>query len=337
MYKFTGADEASWSETLKRFDESNFLQSWQWFDVYESLGSKVVREIVTDDHGVVIGLIGAIIRNAKRGRYLEVPGGPLIDWSNTALKASVTSELARIGREESCAFVRIRPQLIDSPKIREDFASMGFRKAPMHLHAEHTSIIDISPDEETLLKNMRQQTRYEIKRAPKREIIVRKESSKNAVDTFYRVQQDTAKRQGFVPPSHTLLQTYQTAFGADLAIYSAWKNDQLLNLGLVIFYSNEADYFEAASTPEARKEPGAYALIWESIKDARTRNISRYNLWGIAPNDDPHHRYHGVTTFKRGFGGEDVTYLPAQDLVLHPLRYQLNRAVETIRKKRRKL
>ncbi len=337
MYKFVAASETSWREALKRFDESNFLQSWQWFDVYKSLGSKVVREIIIDDQGTAVGLIGAIVRKAKRGRYLEVPGGPLIDWSNMVLKASVIKELTRIGHKELCVFVRIRPQLIDSPEAREDFATLGFNKAPMHLHAEHTSIIDITPSEEILLGNMRQQTRYEVKRAPKREITVRRESSEIAIDTFYKVQQDTAKRQDFVPPSHTLLQAYQTAFGDDLKIYSAWKNNQLLNLGLVIFYGNEADYFEAASTPEARKEPGAYGLIWESIKDARKRNISRYNLWGIAPNDDPHHRYHGVTTFKRGFGGEDVTYLPAQDLVLNPVRYQLNRIVETIRKKRRKL
>lgn len=336
MYNFAPANKAQWNVALERFGEANFLQSWQWFDVYVSLGMKVVRTVIYHDD-TTVGCIGGIVRDARRGRYLEVPGGPLIDWTDETLAAQVIAELTRIGREHNCVFIRIRPQLADLPRTRNDFAKLGFRKAPMHLHAEHTSTIDITPSEETLLANMRQQTRYEIKRAPKRGVSVQSESSEKVIETFYDLQQDTAKRQGFVPPSLKLLKAYQMAFGDNLEVYSAWKNDQLLNFGLVIFCGQEAAYFEAASSHEARKEPGAYALIWQSIRDAKARRMMRYNLWGIAPNDDPHHRYHGVTTFKRGFGGKDITYLPAHDLVLQPARYQLNKLVETVRKKRRKL
>ncbi|HRQ86733.1 MAG TPA: methicillin resistance protein, partial [Candidatus Saccharibacteria bacterium] len=61
------------------------------------------------------------------------------------------------------------------------------------------------------------------------------------------------------------------------------------------------------------------------------------NFWGIAYNDDPGHRYAGVTTFKRGFGGEDVTYIAAHDFILHSFRYKFNWLIETIRRKKRKL
>ena len=71
--------------------------------------------------------------------------------------------------------------------------------------------------------------------------------------------------------------------------------------------------------------------------DSRPLGLKRYNLWGIAPPGAKHHRYAGVTTFKTGFGGDLVEYVPAHDLVLKPGRYLIDLAVETIRKKRRHL
>ena len=107
--------------------------------------------------------------------------------------------------------------------------------------------------------------------------------------------------------------------------------------GLILRSGAEADYFEAASTPLNRKLPGAYALQWQVMRDLKKQGVKRYNLWGIAPPGQPHHRYAKVTTFKTGFGGEITEYLPAHDLVINPLRYQKTKLIETIRKKRRHL
>ena len=73
------------------------------------------------------------------------------------------------------------------------------------------------------------------------------------------------------------------------------------------------------------------------MRDAKTAGQTRLNLWGIAYSDDPHHRYAGVTTFKRGFGGRDVVFVHAHDLVVRRLRYELDYIIETIRRKKRGL
>ena len=99
----------------------------------------------------------------------------------------------------------------------------------------------------------------------------------------------------------------------------------------------EAIYHEAASTPEGRKLPGAYALTWQVMQDAKKLGIKRYNLFGIAPPNSPHHRFAGVTTFKTGFGGEQIAYLPAHDIVVKPMHYKLVATIEKARKKKRHL
>ena len=58
---------------------------------------------------------------------------------------------------------------------------------------------------------------------------------------------------------------------------------------------------------------------------------------GVAPEGDRSHRFYGVSVFKRGFGGQDVAYLHARDLVLDWSKYVVNWTVELIRKWVRKV
>ncbi len=334
--QYEDADRSIWEYAIKGFSEANFLQSWQWGEVHEEIGEKVIRRMLYID-GEPAGLLMAIVKNARRGRYLEVPGGPLIDWQNNQVVELTTTELQNIARLERCVFVRMRPQLVETPENSATLKRQGFIKAQMHLNAEHTNIIDLTPDLETLLTNMRQQTRYEVRRVEKRGIKVSWSSDIEAIEAFHQLQSSTASRQQFIPPSREYLLACQKRLGDNLKVYRAEKEGRLLNLAIVITYGREADYFEAASTDEARKEPGAYGIIWRAMRDAKDAGIERLNLWGIAGSDDPNHRYAGVTTFKRGFGGQDVSYVAAHDLVIDKLRYAANWLVETARKKRRRL
>jgi lipid II:glycine glycyltransferase (peptidoglycan interpeptide bridge formation enzyme) len=83
--------------------------------------------------------------------------------------------------------------------------------------------------------------------------------------------------------------------------------------------------------------PGAYALLWQVIKDLKADGYKRFNLWGIAPAGQPQHRYAGVTTFKTGFPGDVVEFVPAHDLILNRIGYLKDYVVEVARKKKRHL
>jgi lipid II:glycine glycyltransferase (peptidoglycan interpeptide bridge formation enzyme) len=328
---------ADWEAFVGATEQANFLQSPQWGSLHERMGDTVIRRGLHDGarYG---GGYQAIVKDARRGRYLELPGAPLIDWSDSAARASLKTELMMVAKQYGCVFVRIRPQLYDTPEHRVFLTDAGFKKAPMHLHAEHTNMLALAnKTDDELLVGMRRQTRYEVRRSLKQELTVSFRSDTAAVEEFFTVQADTARRQGFIPPSKKFLQEIVAAFGEKARIYRVEHEGRLLNLALVLRYGNEADYYEAASTDTAREYAGAYALQWQAIRDARDAGAARYNFWGIAYSNDPHHRYAGVTTFKRGFGGEDTNYFPAHDMVVDPLKYPKNWIIETIRRKRRKL
>ena len=323
----------NWQEVIKKFPEANILQSPAYGKMNELLGAKVIEE---DFGGKGRALM--IVRDAKRGRYLEIPCGPLLDYKDKKTVKAAFEKIAEIAKREKCVFVRVRPQLLNTPENLQLLTDLGLKKSPMHLAAEHTVIIDLTKPEDELLANMRRQTRYEVRRAAKQGITVEKSQSEEIFKEFRKVQAATAKRQGFVPPNLKTLMAEREAFGDNIAIYVAKTNDgKPIAYGMIIKDGKEGDYYEAASTELNRKMPGAYALLWQAMKDLKAEGYERFNLWGIAPAGQPNHRYAGVTTFKTGFGGEVVEYVPAHDMVISKAKYLKNWVVETARKKRRHL
>lgn len=322
---------------FKEHPEANFLQTSAWGKVYEIDGKKTFyRGVKNGDKLVAAALI--LLRPAKRGRYLEIPGGPLLDWDKDikTLKFFL-DEVRKMAVENKCVFVRMRPNIYDTPEYERLAAEVGLVKSPMHLHAEHTVMLDLTKSEDELLADMRRQTRYDVRRSAKLGIKVSWDNSKEAFDEFYDIQLKTAERQGFIPSTRKFIQAEREAFGDNARIYTASLDGTVLAKGLILLQKPEAIYHEAASTDEGRKLPGAHALQWQIIKDAKEMGLKRYNLFGIAPPNSPHHRYAGVTTFKCGFGGEQVTFMPAHDLPIKKLHYKAVHTLEELRKKRRHL
>ena len=75
----------------------------------------------------------------------------------------------------------------------------------MHLHAELTSQLDITREEEELLKQMRKTTRYEIKKADKEKIRIVTSQDPKEMKNFYDLQLETANRQKFIPFAYEYL------------------------------------------------------------------------------------------------------------------------------------
>ncbi len=332
-------NQEEWEAFIATHPEANFLQSWYWGVYNESLGKTVFRSgfYVSDQ---LVGVMLAVVETARRARYITVGGGPILDWDNQGLVDCMDKEIRRIGRTSRAVFARVRPQLLNTPANRSLFAQQGFKPAQMHLHAELTSQLDITLPEDQLRNNFRKNTRYELKQAKKRGIKISCTADPEAIDAFYELQLETAKRHGFVPYSKQYLKEQFAVFAAagKALLYSAYTSDnQLIAQAFVIFYNQEAAYHYGASSVLGRTEPGAYLIQWEAIREAKKRGMTRYNFWGVVGLTHTSHRFYGVSVFKRGYRGEDVEYLHAQDLVFNWYKYFPNLAIEYYRKRIRRL
>ena len=327
-----------WEEFVLSRNEANFLQSWSWGEFHEALG-KIINRTGFFENNKLVGVMLSVIEPARRGRYLTVPGGPIIDWQNKNIINLFVNQIKQIAKENNCVFVRVRPQLKFDDFSKNLFKNLGFIKAPMHLHAELTSQLNIIKPEEELLLQMRKATRYEIKKGIKENIKITTSTDEKDIQKFYDLQIETAKRQKFVPFSYKFLHEQFKIFAenGNVLLYKAEFENKLLAQAFIIFYGREAVYHYGASTDEGRHYPGAYLIQWEAIKEAKNRGMTRYNFWGVAPEGNSDHRFAGLSLFKRGFGGEDFQYLPAQDLIINKPKYLLNYIVEFLRNRLRGL
>ncbi len=330
-------DKKIWETYLLSRKPGTFLQSWNWGETNALIGQRVKRFGVFDENKV-IGIFQLIHQAAKRGNHYIIPGGPIIDYNNSDLLNFTFQALRRFLLSEKAWFVRIRPDVPDTEILRKKLRERGLLAAPMHLHGENTLVLDITKDEEVLLKEMRKTTRYLIKKSLTEGYSIRLSNDPNDVDLLYKLQKETAGRHKFVGFRKDLFEAQMKTFGKDkqAQLFVCEKNHKPLVAAIIIFYGEKAFYHHSGSANKARNTNASYFLQWQVIKYAKEQGYRYYDFWGIAPTSDPRHRFSGVTTFKTGFGGLKVDWLHAHDLPVSLL-YWLNYIFETGRRMARRL
>ena len=328
------ADREVWDKFIKSHEDANFLQSWDFYEFHLSRGKKIVRRLAYDGNKIV-GAYAGVVETAKRGTYMAIAGGPILDWDNKKLVKTVFEDIREQVTRLNCVFVRVRPQLELSNKALKLMQELGLKKAPMYLSVEYAGVLDLKKSEEEILAGASQGFRRKLRKAMKNEIEITADASDESIKAFCELEKKHAERQKYVAFSTSFLTKQFEAFrkNDEVLIYTAKKDGEILAQNFMIFYGPEASYHYGVSSDLGTKYSAAPLLHVEAMKEARRRGCIRYNLWGIVEPDETSHRFYGVSEFKRSFGCEELKYTPAHDMILKPLKYQLTKTVETARKK----
>lgn len=323
-----------WDNFIKSHQEANFLQSWDFYEFHKLRGKKIVRRAVFDG-GKIVAAYAGVVETAKRGTYLAIAGGPIMDWQDKKVVQMVFSDIKAEGEKLSCVFVRVRPQLELSDKSLKLMRELGLKKAPMYLSVEYAGILDLHKPEAEILAGASQGFRRKLRKAEKNEIEIIAEASDLSIKDFCKLEKKHAERQKYVAFSASFLTKQFEAFREhdEVLIYTAKKDGEILAQNFMIFYGPEASYHYGVSSELGTKYSAAPLLHLAAMEEARKRGCIRYNLWGIVGPSETSHRFYGVSEFKRSFGCEELKYTPAHDMILKPAKYQITKLVETARKK----
>ena len=207
-------DIVAWQNGIDQFPEANFLQSYQWGEFHQELGKKILRLQVIQGQSVRAQVTG-IIESARRGTYLAIAGGPLVDWTDTALVLELFAALKQKAQEYGCSFIRFRPQVTAEVVSQTVLDNLRAVKAPMHLTADLTLQLDITQPDDELLKAMRKNTRAAVRKATALGITTTVSEDPAEIDAFYEEEKKVAQRHGFVPFSLEFLKTQFRLFAQD--------------------------------------------------------------------------------------------------------------------------
>lgn len=330
-------DKKIWEDFVIKNDTDSFLQSWNWGEFNRSTGEKIWRLGVFDSERLLAAALVIKIK-AKRGTFLFIPHGPIIDKAEnrTAILQELKEFLLGLGKTEKAAFVRISPIFQKNEENLEEFRKLGFREAPVHMmHPEKTWILNIGEDEENLLREMKKNHRNLIRRAEKDGVEILQGDSEDFLKEFYQIHMETVERHHFVPFSYDYIKAELEAFSQDgqIAVFNARYEGKIISSAIIVFYGNEAFYHHGASSSQYSKIPSSYLALWSAIKEAKNRNLEKFNFYGIV-DDNAKHPWYGLSRFKKGFGGYESNLVHCQDLPLN-WKYRITSLVETFRKIKR--
>lgn len=309
-----------WNNFINKDTAHSFLQTWEWGELQKKQGYKIIRLGLSDQNRLLaIALVLKI--KSKRGNFLFIPHGPVIDpkENNSHLKIileNLVEYLKHLAHEENFSFIRVAPIVEDTENNRKLFSSFGFKTAPIYMHAERTWVLDLNKSEEILLSEMRKTTRYLIKRSDREGVVIEQRSDAKSFEEFMRIYKETADREHFVPFSLSYIQHEYEEFNITKnALFLFGKvNQEYFASALILFTKYAAFYHQGASIHT--RIPVAYRLQWEAIKEAKKRGCTLYNFWGIQQNGRTPKNWGGLTMFKTGFGGRQVDYVPTQDYII---------------------
>ena len=328
-------NKQEWETFLKAQDPAIYVQSWNYGEFNKLEGDDFfILALYRGDR--LIGGALFIHIHAKRGDFLYSPYGPILKYQFEDQLTVFTEALKEEAKRRKVGFIRVSPFQEDTPELRKKFARLGFRKAPMHMIAETTRILDLDKGEVELLKNMKQNHRNLIRRATRNGVIITSSESVDDVQKVHKLLEITAKRHKFTSFSLTYLENElkkkKKMNGAK--IYLAHFEGELLAAAIIFFYGDTVVYKYGASNMAHPKIPASYSIQWQAIQDALENGFKYYNLWGIAPKGNKKHPFYGITRFKKGFGGKTLDLLPAHDLPITK-KYWFNWIVETARRFKR--
>jgi lipid II:glycine glycyltransferase (peptidoglycan interpeptide bridge formation enzyme) len=192
-------------------------------------------------------------------------------------------------------------------------------------------MVDLAATDEDLLSRMHPKTRYNIRLAERKGVVVRPWDD---LQGFHRLLQSTSERDAFGVHSEAYYRLAYELFHprGECELLVAEGGGRLLAALMVFARGRSAWYFYGASSAEGRNLMPTYALQWEAMRWARGRGCTTYDLWGVP--DEPeatleseftrrHDGLWGVYRFKRGFGGQLMRTTGAWDLALRPTLYRL--------------
>lgn len=317
------------AELIVRQPLQPFLQSWAWGEFQHSLGRPIWR-LGAFDGQQLVGAALVIEHELLLGKkYLYVPRGPLADTPD-ALQA-LFQAVRDLGKKEGSMYVKNDPNLYNFSQTISTLAEKY--TVGTTLQPQQTQILNTSLPPEEILVTMHSKTRYNIRLAEKKQVIARWSRSSEDLEQFLRLMHQTGERQGIRLHHDSYYKKLFSALSADgtaelvLGEYAG----AVRAAHMIIWHGQTATYLHGGSDDSTKEAMVPYLLQWETIKRAHQRGIKEYDLWGVAPDDAPSHKWAGITRFKRGLGGRQVVFPSSMNAVLQPQWYELYRLAKRMR------
>jgi lipid II:glycine glycyltransferase (peptidoglycan interpeptide bridge formation enzyme) len=334
-----------WNEIISALPEPHLLQTYQWGEIKRKYGWKPNFLAWKNADGNYSSAAMVLEKQVNPGGFstgfsiLYAPRGPLLDWSNRRLRQEILTDLQTFAKRRKAIFIKIDPEIrlgVGIPetetafedaagqKAVEEIQSTGWIFSREQIQFRNTAVLDISGSEEDWLARMHQKTRYNLRLAMKKGVMVR-QGGLDDLQSLYRMYAETSVRDGFIIRDRQYYHDLWSFFiEKGMAVPLVAEVDAEPVAGLILFYfQKRAWYLYGMSRDAHREKMPNYLLQWEAMKIARSKGCQVYDLWGAPDTLTGKDSMQGVFRFKDGLGATLIRTAGAWDYAARPWLYRL--------------
>lgn len=290
----TDADAGRWDELISAYPDRQVFHTQAWLDyLMASRGVQIRRWSVRDgSHTMGYFCAGLVSKGPFR-----ILGSPLKGWGTNSMgpllcegvdMGAFLAALDALAKSERLAMVELEHPALD-PALMTDW---GYASTTLWTYR-----VEISEDEQAMLKRMSKGRRSGIKKAIKSGLFVEECDDLLLADEYYEQFSGVMHRKGLAPtyPREVprFLMRSLLPKGRLLALRVRESNGRVLAAGLFPFGNGTLYFWGGASVPERQLCPNDL-LHWHAIRFAARCGMRCYDMSGWGP-------------FKKEFGGELAT------------------------------
>ncbi len=330
-------EDDAWDDFVRSHPHGSLLQTTDWARLKNRFGWSSHRVWLKKEGQFVAGaqiLYKSSLMGMVKVGY--IPHGPLVDWNDDEQLEVLMNQIDQSAYERGAGLVKMEPLLWQHEPAAERWQTvceqMDLRVSAETIQPPRTVMIDISPDEEQILANMKSKTRYNIRLAARKDVVVR-EGTRDDIPAFYNLMQTTGQRDSFGIHSLDYYRAAFELFAPDRAALLLAEYEGQPLAGIMVFaHGKTGSYLYGASSNVERKRMPAYAVQWAAIQWAKAHGCTQYDMWGIPDADEEELEAHftertdglwPVYRTKRGYGGRVQRTVGPVDRVYNELLYRL--------------
>ena len=327
--------QEEWDIFVSGHCRGHLLQSWGWGELKAGANWRPLRlALYAGNAGKMVAAAQVLRRTvpympARLGHLAYVPKGPVLDWQASTPSGESLARLFLRGlrdflRGQGALALQIEPHLeAGTPgarAARECLRELGFREA-QPVQPVRTIALDVRPGEETLLAQMKEKWRYNVRLAARKGVEVEVAGTLEELQAWYALLQTTGERDDFGIHTFDYYRRVWQILGprGQARLFLARAEGELLAGIFVGLLGREAMYLYGASGNARRNLMPNYLLQWEAIRWTREAGADLYDFWGIPATDQADEAMTGVYRFKSGWGGRVVSFIGNYEYAYHPL------------------
>ena len=259
-------------------------------------------------------LLAYSIIHFPEGKVAHIPFGPIC----TSREAAVESVRIIIEYFRKAGFFYMTIQLPGPTSETSDFTEFRINrdhKVKYFFDKRNwtTSVINLEPDSEQIIKRFASNHRGSIKKAKKLGVTARVIDSFAEIEAFNEIYVRMYKARGYDIDLNENLEAYKKMLRFfkernNGFFFGAFSDGDLVGGFITLIQGETALYYHAATDPEKRKIPMQHIAIATALDELKKRGLRRFDLGGynhLVGEDD---QVHWINKFKDGFTKDYIFY-----------------------------